>query len=670
MLPAHLQRQLQTALAHHQAGRLEEADRLYRLVRAAQPANFDALHLSGAVAYQQGRYKEAVDLLSRALRLNARSAPCEMRLGLAYTALGQHAEGEKRLRQAVRSDPRLIDAWVGLAVTLRVQGKTAEAISCYERVAELQPNSASTHDQIGALKADTQGLAAGIPHFRRALALQSNYAPSWCNLGLALLSADEFTEALESFDRALRADPNLVQAQVGRALAFQQTYQLDEALAAYESVLAQQPQHHEARSGRLLTLNYRDDRDRSQLFEEHLAFGRAARSLEPRKVATPRDPDRRLRVAFLSPDLRAHSVAYFLEPLLRHLDRSQFEILLYHDHFKVDATSARLKELAHGWKNFVGQLNDVMDQAIQADAPDILIDLAGHTGLNRLPLLARRLAPVQISYLGYPNTTGLRTIDFRLVDSVTDPDEIDQRYHTERLVPFSRCAWTYAPPAAAPLPARMDGTITFGSFNNPAKLSPTCLRLWARLLAKVPGARLLLKGQGLHHPLVRSVMEKKLRDAGFDLARVELIGRTSQLVSHLELYHRVDVALDPFPYNGTTTTCEALWMGVPVVTLRGDRHVARVGASLLSSIGQPGWIAETAEAYIRIAAELIQARSRLASLRLSLRESLGQSSLLDHEGQAARFAQALRTCWRLGPSMNTTPGAEETEVVHSLARNS
>ena len=644
---AQLQRQLQAALTHHQAGRLVQADRLYRQVRVAQPNNFDALHLSGTVAYQQGRYTDACELLTRALRVNPGSSVCRMRLGLTYAALGRHPEAEAHLSAATRSDPNSVESWIGLGVTCRVLGKIPEAIACYERVTLLQPGAAQAHDNIGALKSDTQGLGAGIPHFRRAIAADPKHATAWCNLGLALLGTDQFEEAEESFNCALKFDPTLVQARVARALAFQQTYRLDQALAEYEAALASRPNNYEAHSGRLLSLNYCDGLDRSSLFQEHLAFGRAAEStVKPAIFRNTPDPHRRLRIAFLSPDLRAHSVAYFLEPLLRHLDRTQFEVLLYHDHFKVDAVSERLRGLAQGWKNFVGQLNDVVEKSIRNDAPDIIVDLAGHTGLNRLPLLARRLAPVQISYLGYPNTTGLKAMDFRFVDPVTDPGDEDQSFHTERLIRFSSCAWTYEPPASAPAPLRKgDGATTFGSFNNPSKLSPVTLQLWARVLETVPGSHLLLKGQGLEGTVARNVIEAKLRRAGIDLARVRMLGRTNVLASHLELYNEVDIALDAFPYHGTTTTCEALWMGVPVVSLLGDRHASRVGASVLAAVGHLDWIASDETGYVAIARDLASNPERLKSLRQTLREDLRKSVLLDHAGQAARFGAALRACW-------------------------
>lgn len=651
MNPAQLTRTLQTALAHHQAGRLDDAGKLYRQVRTAAPKLFDGLHLSGVLAYQQSRYTEAVDLLTRAHQANRKHALCQMRLGLALAALGRHAEAEPHYRGSLKLDAGVPETWNNLAVSLKSLGRAAEAGDAYRKAVELKPDYYDAHDRLGALISDTQGLAAGIPHFRRCLELKPDYAPALCNLGLALLPDGKFDEAHACFTRALASDPSLTQALVGRSLAWQQSYHMEAAAAGYAEALARDPGHHEARSARLLTLNYLDNRSRAEIFADHLAFGRAAAPAKgsPRASFAIDPSKKRLRLAFLSPDLRAHSVAYFLEPLLQHFDRERFEIVLYHDHFQVDAMSERLRSHVSLWRNFVGLPHGIVEQQIRTDAPDILVDLAGHTGWNRLPVFARRVAPVQISYLGYPNTTGLDTMDFRFVDAITDPDDEDQRFHTERLIRFAPTAWSYAPPLAAPeiSPPRAAGEpVTFGSFNNFAKVSETTLALWSRILAAVPNSRILLKGHGLQQAEIASTLMPRLKSQAIDPARIELLGRTPNIASHLALYARMDVALDPFPYHGTTTTCEALWMGVPVVTLYGDRHAARVSASLLTAASHPEWIARTPDEYVSISAALAADREKLGALRRTLRDDLRRGPLLDHAGQARRFADALLDCWR------------------------
>ena len=683
MTPAGLQQLIQTASASLQAGRLDQADKLCRQLIAAGPGNFGVLQLCGTVAYQKGNHAEAVQLLARACKITPGVAVCQMRLGLALVAVGQYTEAADSLRVAVTANPRLPEAWNHYAYALRAVGKINEATEAYQKAIALNPRYHDAIDRLGALISDTRGMTAGIPYFRQAIQIKPDYAPAWGNLGLALSADNKHAAAIEAFDRSLAIDPRLAQARVGRALVYQQTYRIEEAAAEFAAVLVHNPAHHEARSGRLLTLNYLSGKTRQEVFNEHLAFDRAiTKTLRDRpkpKFAQIPAHGRRLRLAILSSDLRKHSIAYFIEPLLRHLDRTQFELVLYHDHFQVDTMSERLRGLADLWRNFVGQPHDTVEQAIRADAPDILIDLAGHTGLSRLPIFARRVAPVQISYLGYPNTSGLHEMDYHFVDAITDPGPEDDKYYTEKLVRFAPCAWAYQPPEAAPEPAmpRGEGTappdkmegdspqqpndrpsmegggphppkstpITFGSFNNFAKASDQTLKLWGRVLSAVPDSRLLLKAHSLNDPELGVIMGQKLDLLGLDRSRVELLGRTPDVPSHLALYNRVDIALDSFPYHGTTTTCEALWMGVPVVTLMGDRHVARVSASLLTAAGHIEWIAHSEDEYVRIATTLAGDPEKRQTLRHTLREDLRRGPLLDHAGQATRFATALRNCW-------------------------
>lgn len=616
MLPAQFQRMLQDGLVHHRAGRLDQAEALYRRVRAALPNHFDAVHLSGIVALQQGRANEAVDLLTRAHRLSPRSAPCGLRLGLALITAGRAAEAEGPLRAAVALDEKSAEAWDSLAHCLKVLDRLPAALECH----------------------------------RRALALQPAFAKGLFNCGLTFSLLGRHREALECHDRALVADPAYARGHYGRAQVLQQMHRIPEAIAAYERFLELEPANHEARGYRLFALNHLDQVDPARLFAEHAAYGEAVGRYPVPDFSNDPVPDRRLRLAILSPDLRSHSCAWFLEPLLRHLDPARFELYLYHDHFREDEVSARFKDLAAVWRNFVGRSLGDVERAIRADAPDILMDLAGHTGMtSRLPLFARHLAPVQVNYLGYPNTTGLTAMHYRLTDAVVDPVGEADAFATEKLVRFAPTAWAYQPPAVtpevSPAPVAANGTITFGCFNNVAKITDTTLALWARVLAAVPGSRLLLKGRGFADETVRRKYFARFATAGLPPDRVEFLERTDRTDAHLALYGRVDISLDTFPYHGTTTTCEALWMGVPVVTLMGDRHIARVSGSLLTAIGRQEWVAATADDYVRLATELASDPVRLAAIRAGLRNEIRNSPLGDHAAQSTRFATALRECW-------------------------
>lgn len=569
--------------------------------------------MSGLVAVQRTRYSDAAEWLARAASLQPRSAPCALHFGFALAKVGRHAEAEIVLRKAVKLAPRDPETWDALGYVLKVLGRLDEALAAYRRAVECNP--------------------------RRAMSLS--------NLGQALLFAGRPGESLEWQERAIAVDPTSAVAHFGRALALQQCHLLPEAVAAYGEALQRAPEHHEARSYRLMALNYLDGVSREQGFVEHTAFAAALTASPSRHFPNRPDPNRRLRLAFLSPDLRLHSIFYFLEPLLAHLDGAAFEVVLYHDHFVVDPASQRLRSRAAVWRNFVGQPDAAVESVILADAPDVLIDLAGHTGLNRMTLLARRLAPVQISYLGYPNTTGLRAMDYRFVDSISDPVGEADEFHTEQLVRFADTAWAYQPPVEAPEPTSRNAgqPIVFGCFNNLAKVTDAALAAWSRLLAGVPASRLRLKTTGLGEPVIAEHIRARLERANIDGARVDLLDRTAGVAEHLALYHGVDVALDTFPYNGTTTTCEALWMGVPVVTLAGDRHAARVGASLLSAVGHPEWVARHWDDYVQRAVELVTDAEKREHACRGLRDAMRASPLMDHPGHSARFATALRACW-------------------------
>ncbi len=613
MSPAQAQALLQQGLQLQNAGRPAPALACYQRLGLAVPRSFEAHHLAGTALLQLSRFAEAESALTRALTLHPRSATTAMCLGLALGYLGKLPPALQHARAATRLDPRNSETWCNLASLLILVGQLDDAASAYQQALKLSPDNPHPHTGLGRVR-------------------QLLHRP---------------TDAIAHHTRALELDPRHDTARFARAQALQNACRDSEALADLDAHLALYPAHHEARSQRLLLLNYRTDFTREEIFAQHQSFAKhlppPPSDSAPSPFAPRPSPGRtKLRLALLSPDLRRHSVAYFLKPLLAHLPRDRFEIFLYHDHFNEDDMSAALRAHADHWRNFVGQAPEVAAATIRADAPDILVDLAGHTGFNRLPLLAQRLAPVQISYLGYPNTTGLPTMDFRLTDAIADPADSDA-FHTETLLRFAPSAWCYEPPAEAPpvsiSPYAKGAPLIFGSFNNFAKLSDPTLRLWARLLDAHPGSRLVLKSPGL----TRAHLDTRLRALAFPLERVVLLDPPADTAAHLALYAQIALALDPFPYNGTTTTCEALWQGIPVISLHGDRHASRVGASLLTAVGHPEWIAENETDYLHIAAKLISDPTRLATLRANLRNDLKNSPLLDHAAQSARFTEALLT---------------------------
>jgi predicted O-linked N-acetylglucosamine transferase (SPINDLY family) len=376
----------------------------------------------------------------------------------------------------------------------------------------------------------------------------------------------------------------------------------------------------------------------------------------PRELPNPRDPTRKIRVAIVSGDLRAHSCAYFIESFLRLHDRDAIDLYCYHT-ANADQVTQRLRPLAHAWRECAGVSDTALAQAIRADSIDVAIDLSAHTCAATLLAFHSRVAPVQITYLAYPNTTGVHAMDYRLVDAHTDP-EGSEPWCRETLLRLDPCFLCYtpplhapgvvAPPSQAPRPnsPQGDGVLRFGSFNAAAKLSPDALQLWSRVLQAVPNSRLVLKASSFIDPLLRGEVRDRLVSWGAPADRLDILAPALETKDHLSLYSTIDIALDPFPYHGTTTTLEALHMGVPVVTLAGDRHAARVGVSLLHAAGLQEFIAATPEQYVDIAATLARDRGRLAALRSTLRQHLATSPISDAAAHTRRLERSILAAWR------------------------
>jgi len=363
-----------------------------------------------------------------------------------------------------------------------------------------------------------------------------------------------------------------------------------------------------------------------------------------RPDAAPLVGQRRLRVGFVSPDFRQHSVAFFFEALVDGYDPERFEFSCYSNVLNEDAVTERLKAKTDHWRSIVGLSDDAAATLIRDDQVDILVDLAGHTGGNRLALFGLRPAPVQVTWLGYPNTTGLGAMDFRLTDAIADPEKADA-IHTESLVRLENGFLCYRPDESAPdvslPPITQNGYVTFGSFNNITKVTPDVVLGWANVMHGFADSRLYLKSKLLEETTVREKILAQFAESNINPERIEIAGRVPGYFDHLACYSNVDIALDTYPYNGTTTTCEALWMGVPVVVPGGKTHRSRVSQSILSRVGLSQAVAESPDDMTRVVTELTQSVSDLASLRAGLREAMRDSALC----QPARFAQSVQNAF-------------------------
>ncbi len=408
-----------------------------------------------------------------------------------------------------------------------------------------------------------------------------------------------------------------------------------------------------AASARLCQLNYRPDLTQAQLFREHAAWAERFGLPPAPEVAAhpnPPKPERPLRVGYVSGDFRRHPVAFFVEPLLRCHDRGAFHPFCYSNGGERDDLNMHLRALVPDWRDIAALDDDAVAALIRRDRIDILVDLSGHTAHHRLLVFARRPAPLQVTAIGYVNTTGLAAMDYRLTDAWCDPPGIDETLYSESLWRLPGGFNCYAPPnglpAPGPAPLATRGHVTFGSFNNLDKISPEVLDLWAGLIGSVPGSRLVLKTKTLSDPTVGAAIRARFAGAGVDPARIELIEWSATLREHFEHYRRIDIALDPFPYNGTTTTCEALMMGVPVIALAGDRHAARVSASILARLGLEVLVAPDPAGYLARAQALAQKPEAVVKLRDSLRRRIAASPLADAAGYTRSLEAAYREMWR------------------------
>ncbi|MDB5876203.1 MAG: repeat-containing protein, partial [Ramlibacter sp.] len=359
-------------------------------------------------------------------------------------------------------------------------------------------------------------------------------------------------------------------------------------------------------------------------------------------------PDRRLRVGYVSPNFSRHSVGYFIEPVIASHDRTAYEIHCYYTNREADDTTARIEASAERWRHVHGMSDDALARLIAEDRIDVLVDLAGHTSLGRLPVFARKPAPVQLTWLGYPDTTGVSAIDYRVTDRTADPAGAEAR-HTERLLRIPGVFLCYQPPFDAPavtLRETAPEDVVFCSFNLLEKVNAPTIGMWARILRELPGSRLLMKAELLRHDPTAQRVRESFAAHGIDESRIELVTWVEDRAAHLDLYGRADIALDTFPYNGTTTTCEAMWMGVPVVTLAGEAHMSRVGATLLTAAGLGDLVAQSPEAYVDAAVRLSRDPERRRALRSSLRTRLRASPLLDHAGFTRKLEASVRGAWR------------------------
>jgi protein O-GlcNAc transferase len=603
------------ALDHQRNGRRRRAERAYRELLAIVPDHADALDLLGVIAYQDGRQDEAIALFDAAIRSNPDNA-------------GYHSH---------------------LGSVQQQRGDLAAAIASFDRAIALSPTFANAHYNRGNALHAMHRPKAAIASYRQALAIDPGHVRSIENLGYVLKESGQVREALACFRRAVEIDPGSVLGHGHIASILWSRGRLRAAAAAYRRALAGRSDQPRIHSDLIYLLTYNELESEAEILAEarrwEQFYGRPATAAAPHR--NDPDPGRRLRVGYVSPDFRGHCVAHFVEPLLAAHDRRQIEVFCYAEVGTGDATTRRFEALADHWRPTVGQSDDAVAAQVRDDRIDILIDLAGHTANSRLQVFARKPAPVQATWIGFLGTTGLGAIDYIIATEALIPQS-QRRHYAETVFDIPGYATFEAPgplPDPAPAPVAARGHVTFGCYNNAAKIGGAPIAAWCRILERVPGSRLVLKSSPLADAETRAAFGRRFAAAGADPTRIELRG-PSAYQDYLRSYGDIDIALDPFPANGGTTTRDTLLMGVPLVTLRGRTLPGRVGAAILAEIGLDDLVADTVDAYVDVAVALAGDPARLAALRGDVRRRLRQSGLSDTPTLTRRIEAAYRTMWQ------------------------
>jgi predicted O-linked N-acetylglucosamine transferase (SPINDLY family) len=671
---------------HHQAGRLNEAEVHYRAVLQSEPQHAYAWHLLGLVEHQTGRHYDAIEHIRRAIALDGSAALFYCNLSIALGALGQLEEALAACQNAVELQPDCAEAHTNLGLTLSRLRRYDEAAAAFYRALQLQPANVEVARNLGGalmknpsrlneaiyvlgkaleLKPDfveaqndlgcalkfAGKLEEAAAAFRRVLVLRPTHAGAYNNLSTTLRTLGRLGEAAAACEQAVALEPDLPEAHANLGIALTDVGKLDEAAASFQRALELRSDYAAIHSRLLFGMQYRPGVTPAELAQAHAEYN-YRQAAKFRSSWRPHEnsfhPERKLKVGFVSAGMGLHPVGYFLIGLLENIDRDQFEIVCYSDRARKDDMSALLRASSLAWYDIFQVPEQQLATRIRDDRIDILFDLDGHAGRERLLVFARKPAPVQVTWMGYVGTTGLEAIDCLLADRWHVPAGAEPHY-CERVLRMPHGYVCYQPPRYAPdvspLPAQQNGYVTFGSFNQPTKINPQVVALWSRLMNRVGGSRLLLKYRGFDDASVRNRFLAMFAAEGIAADRIEMQGKSPHGALLAE-YRRVDIGLDTFPYSGGLTTCEALWMGVPVVTWPGETFAGRHSLSHLSNVGLPATVTSNQQEYLECTTGLADDLSRLAAVRRALRDQMASSPLCDASRYARDWADKMREVWR------------------------
>ena len=598
-------------------GQLQSAEAILRQILQQQPARAGALHLMGVLAHKAGKPRIAIDLIGKAIEIQPNVAQFHSNRGEMCRMLGRLNEAIRHGEQAIKLSPNQALAHSNLGIAYFDIRNLDRAAACQHNALLIDPEFTQALNNLGSIKNEQKDFEGAIACFRRLLALVPNHAEALNNLGQALIDAGQLADAVESHRHALKINPDYT----------------------------------DCNSNLLFALNFTASHSPAYYLEQAREFGRRVSARIPARYSSwnvPATPER-LRVGLVSGDFRNHSVGHFLEGLITNIDPARVELNAYPTRNREDQLTQRIRPCFSAWKPIQGMSDESAARMIHADGIDILLDLSGHTALNRLPVFAWKPAPIQVTWLGLPATSGMAEMDYVLADPHALPPGNENHFmETVWRMPETYLCLTApdSPVKVAPLPASSSKEITFGSFNNLSKMNDSVVAVWARILKAVPGSRLLLKTKQLSDPILCEKTRQRFAAHGISPDRLLLNGILDALDEHLDTYNKVDIALDTFPYPGVTTSLEALWMGVPVLCMRGDRLLHNTSASIASNAGLAGWLAADEDEFVSKAVAYANSLEHLATLRAGLRQQVLSSPLFDAPRFARNFEDALWGIWQ------------------------
>ena len=623
----------------------------YRDSLRHRPNDVDTYNNLGNALKDLGELNEAAECYQKAIRIKPDTALANFNLGSLYHQQKQLTDAETCYRNVLRHHPEHIEALLNLGTTLKDQGKLDEAMTAYRQVLEIRPEFVSAYVNLANVCLAVGNSEEAVKIYQRGLAIEPDHLDALNNLGGAYRSIGRASESVSVYERALLAHPRSAKLHNNLGNAHASLGSPESALESYRRALGLDPEYAAAHSNMLLTSHYLPEITQERLAQQHAEWEAThARKLRSKwkPFLNDRDPTRRLRLGFVSSDLARHPVGSFFVLFIESLEFEQFETVCYSGRIVKDELTSRIEAASDIWRDVHHLSNDELAQSIRADSVDILFDLGGHTAGDRLLAFARKPAPIQIAWIGYPSTTGLAAMDYLIADRVQVPEEHED-FYAEEVVRLPAAHFCYDPPQGAPdvspLPSLANGYVTFASFNNPLKLTDRVVEVWSEILERVPTAKLILKYRGLDEPEVRQRFLERFGKCGTAAERLELLGWTPY-AQMMQEYDQVDVALDPFPFSGGATSCEALWMGVPVITCAGNTFASRQTLSYLSHIGVTETAADSLDEYIELAVALAGDFGRLGEMRAGLRETMAASPLCDARRFTASMTGSLRDIWR------------------------